>query len=433
MKEKSRIVTTYYFLLFWALIESVWWIKSPELFHSFYGEDARIFGTQALSSSFPSDLFIKHSGYMHLLPRILVRISLFLPLEIAPVLLTTLVAGVIAFLCSTVLVRLSYIINNRMILVSVTFSFALLPISNFESLGNAANLHFFLTAAAVLMLYFKAEGKYNNFQGFLICFFAATSDPFLLVFVLIAFASLKRNHTKISVPSFWQYGALYGWLIGVVIQVFFMVFAPGPGRLTHSYQSLTKVIYLFFDRVVGSALIPYWGFITSDQLGHGATLLLRGLAGVALSIVISYLVFHNVKQHRISFKNVSIAGISVGAYWVLAGVLINPEPRYAVAPGILLLFMVAINLDRCQIIGHPNLSPKLISNFFILLLACSWVTSLNPSKQLGTSVNWSDQVRNIVTNCNKTNLGEVELIGRPLIVPVGEKNQMLIVPCKKAK
>jgi hypothetical protein len=433
MREKTRIAPAFYFLLYWALIESVWWIKSPELFQSFYGEDARIFGTQALSTSFPSDLFIKHSGYMHILPRILVRISLFLPLEIAPVLLTTLVAGVIAFLCSAVLVRLNYIFNNRMILVSVVFSFALLPISNFESLGNAANLHFFLTAAAVLMLYFKAEGKYSNFQGFLICFFAATSDPFLLVFVLIAFASLERNYTKISVPSFRQFGAFYGWLLGVVIQLFFMVFAPGSGRLTDNYQSFTKVIYLFFDRVVGSALIPNWGFITSDQLGQGATILLRGLAGVALSIVISYLIFHNVKQHRISFKNISMPIISVGAYWGLAGILINPEPRYAVAPGILLLFMLAINLDRCQINSHPNLSPKVISNFFILLLVCSWVTSLNPSKQLGTSVNWSDQVRSMVTNCNKTNLGEVALIARPLMVPVGEKNQMLIVPCQKAK
>lgn len=429
MTSKFRLNSIGQFFCFWVLVESSWWIKNPEFFRSFYAEDATIFGTQALLSRFPSDLLIQHAGYMHILPRLLTRVSLLFPITLAPLILCTLVAGVIAFLCMGIITLLSKYVKHRVMLIIVSFSFALIPIANFESLGNAANLHFFLTAAAALFLSFKTESKSLNFQGFLVCFFAATSDPFLVLLAPIAFnAGIARN-TKVLWSLYSRNGAFQGWFIGVTAQLAFMIFNPGERRILENFQPVKKVIYLFLDRVIGAAFIPNWGFVSNAATKDNSFLLIRAITAITILILLISVCYFNIKQGRISLRITLLVAASLVAYWIIAGTLINPEPRYAVAPGILSLFFCAINMDRLRLSFQHTYKLKLLTYSFLTLLVSTWLFSLTPSNKLQESVAWNSQIKNAAILC-QSGMSSVKIIARPLrMFRDGEINHTLILPC----
>ena len=429
MKSIRPLNRLYQFIFFWFFIELIWWIKTPEFFRSLYAEDATIFGTQAFLNNFPDDLLIQHAGYMHILPRLLTRTALLFPIEIAPFVLCTLIAGVIAFICVGIFTLLGRHFHNKVLLVAVTFSFALVPISNFESLGNAANLHFFLTAAAALFLSFKADSKFLNFQSFLICVFAATSDPFLVLLAPIAFNSRIPKSLKNLRVDYARNGAFQGWLLGVTLQLAFMAFAPGERRIIENFQPLNKVTYLFLDRVIGAAFIPNWGFVSSAAKEDSSLLVMRSLGALTILLFLISICYLNVKEGRISIRIVLSAAISMTAYWVIAGVLINPEPRYAVAPGILILFFCAINLDRLFQGINLDYKRQLITYSFVTLLIFTWIFSLTPSDKLHESVGWDSQIKKSSELCQNGN-STVNIIARPLkMTRTEEVNHTILLPC----
>jgi hypothetical protein len=429
MRPVLKLNRFYQFILFWFSIELGWWIKNPEFFRSFYAEDATIFGTQAFFNKFPDDLLIQHAGYMHILPRLLTRSALLFPIEVAPFVLCTLIAGVIAYICIGIFTLLERHFDNKILLVAVIFSFALVPISNFESLANAANLHFFLTAAAALFLSIKADSKFLNFQSFLICFFAATSDPFLVLLAPIAFSSGVPRSLKNLGVEYARKGAFQGWLLGVTLQLSFMAFAPGERRIIENFQPLNKVTYLFLDRVIGAAFIPNWGFVSSAVKVDNTLLVIRSLVAFTILLFLISVCYFNIKGGQISIKIVLSVAVSMTAYWVIAGVLINPEPRYAVAPGILILFFGAINIDRiCRRI-NLNYNRNLVTYSFVILLVSTWIFSLTPSDKLHDSVGWNAQIEKVSELCQDAN-STVQIVARPLkMTIINEVNHTLLLPC----
>jgi hypothetical protein len=208
-----------------------------------------------------------------------------------------------------------------------------------------------------------------------------------------------------------------------------MAFAPGERRVIENFQPLSEVGYLFLDRVIGAAFIPNWGFISNAARIDNSLLVFRSTVAITILILLISLCYFNIKNRLISVSKILLVTVSILAYWVIAGILINPEPRYAVAPGILILFFCAINLDRlCLPINHSHWQ-NLITYLFLALLVSTWIFSLTPSGNLRDSVGWNSQITKASVLCQGT-IPSVKIVARPLnMTKSDEVNHALLLPC----
>ncbi len=385
----------------WFIISGVYFLKSPNFIQKIYAEDGMIYLQDALNTSFPKDLVIPYAGYSDIVARIGGRIAALLPLRGASQSLFYFTTLIVALVALIIIFASRSLIKNIYVRVLLAFSLVLLPISNFESIANMTNLHFFLMSACLVIFiggnYSKTESRFY----FVFIIISCLATP-LMAFLLPLIVGLKENLRN---RLFFKELRILdlAWILGMLFQFLFILTTALGERKPEGVNSLERTIYLFLDRVVGSTYFPFWGYVSSNTsqakgiLGLNP-LLYRGGAALLLLLVMT-ITFWRVLSHSASphKKEVSAIVFTIFVYWLTLGIFFSPEPRYSIFPSfaiVVVTFLVLIG------IGKATLRNRLFFLTAILLLA-TWIGSWSPSELRIQGPTWREDISNGRTLCLK--------------------------------
>jgi len=383
----------------WILVSVLLYIKIPTAFTKVYAEDGLALQT-ALKNSFPDDFLTPYAGYLDIVWRSAGRVAAFFPLQNASQTLFFFNTFMLTWI-AIIVYRASYeFVHNRLSRFFFSLSLILLPIASFESIANTTNLHFFFMSACLPIFLIK---NFQRYESYLFSFFvlvATLSTPLMIFyFPLIVFLRWSSKSSK------W-FGRLklveYAWLIGILLQVIFVLTRAFGDRTSTGIHSIGKTGFLYLDRVVGSTILPGWGNISDSTPSiapnlFSARVYLALRALLALAILILFILY-TLKSNK---RNVEIRVLAIGVlltgvtYWFTVGVLFNPEPRYAIFPSFGLLLILFYSQSNNSKLGLFRVNQRAI----IILVSITWVGSWSPSALRVTGPSWADEFGKAQAKC----------------------------------
>lgn len=125
-----------------------WWRLGPVTRGTVWAEDGGLFLRERDSLGPVASLLHPYAGYLHLVPRLLVDLGRALPVEDYALVLSGGACAVVGVLAAVVFVSSGSAVRSAPVRVLVAATPALLPLAPTEISGNAANLHWFMLAAA---------------------------------------------------------------------------------------------------------------------------------------------------------------------------------------------------------------------------------------------------------------------------------------------
>ena len=389
-------------------------VKIPTSFNNFWAEDGTFY-QQALTDVFPRDIFSSGGGYIILISRIVARIVTLGPIYYAPFVNEIVVTLILSFLVQRLYTNLNFVIKSKICKLVVSISIFMLPINSFDVIASGGGLHFQLIFISLIIVLTARERDKIFKLDVLIVSIAILSDPL----ALIALAPLFLR-TKKDVFKFWRnkLTALAVMAISGLIQFMMVIkFHLKETRSIGDSHSLVKTSFLFLDRVIGSTFVPHWGRVSSDSLLAGGItigLIIRALIGLTIFAIILFFTVAHLK------RNLSISEIHSKAtlawliilpviYWFTAGYLFNPEPRYAIFPGLSFLLGSLILLDHHSCTERSTLKfvhlPYLVMFFSVLI----WVLSPSPSARRVIGPEWKSQISGGKSQCAQSNQESVKV------------------------
>ena len=395
------------FLIVWAMISTIIFLKIPSAFTKIYAEDGAVALQSALDKSFPSDLFTPVAGYSDIILRVAGRIATFFPLSTASNFFFFFNTLLLSFIFIVVYQVSESFLNTKISRAILATSLILIPIGSFESIGNVANLHFYFMSAC-LPIFISRNKTLRNSWGLCILVFVATASlPLMFFYIpLILFTYLQSDvrGKQIRIDR-----VELSYLLGLIYQFIFIITQAFGERSTGGTGSIGKVIYLYLDRVVGSAFIPWWGHISSDStritpnfLSTQMFLALRALTALAVLILVVVLTLKaNTKIRKLS----AVIIFSGLLYWLTVGLIFSPEPRYAIFPSFSLILVVLMSLSSTTI--EKRESKIRLSIFFLCLT--TWATSWNPSPLRVTGPTWTSQLHLAEKACSEKGPDEIAI------------------------
>ena len=417
----------------WVALSVLYAVRIPMGYKSFWAEDGALFYQGAVESSFIETLKSPTAGYLLLLGRIGGKITSYFPIENVTIVNFMIATFVMALCIVTVFNHSRALISKIPLRAFVTLGLVFIPVSNFDSLANLANLHFTLPFVVLMILVSSQENSKTSWLSVFLIILACLSDP-LCIFCLPALLNFKRVRTRLS---FSVNTSVYSkaYLVSMVIQFgFTAVYLSQGARSLGQEHSVAKTTYLFLDRVVGSTFIPGWGSVSSSDFTEGsftAKLLIRAaIATVVISIwIILYLkLFANdvVDETNMLRNNTILFQLTTSslAYWFTVGIIFNPEPRYGIFPALCLLTITAAIVDRYLITQGKLKNRNLILWIFCASISATWILSWSPSAYRITGPEWKEEIVKGVKYCTISKSKTAKL----QILP-GAGNWYVEVPC----
>lgn len=396
----------------WVLVSGILYLKIPTAFKKIYAEDGSISLQDALAKSFPNDFLSPYAGYFDIIGRSAGRVVTFFPLQNAAQVFFFFNTLMLSWIAITIYRASSEVISNWFNRSIFSLSLILLPIGSFESLANTANLHFFFMSACLPIFLRKYIGKYEGYQFSFFVLVASLSTPLMIFFFpLIVFLRWNsKNSNVFTKPNRIE----FAWLIGILIQVFFIITQALGERTSTGVQSVAKTGFLYLDRVVGSTFFPWWGNVSDstpsiapDLFSARVYLALRALFAL---ILLCLLVLYIIKSSK---RNAEIRTLSGGVlltgffYWFVVGVLFSPEPRYAIFPsfGLLLILFYIQGEDSKKVTLTFDQRVALVLIFF------TWLGSWSPSDLRVDGPSWATEYKKAQAVC----LAGVDTVRIPII------------------
>ena len=381
-------------------------IKIPTAFSNFWAEDGTFY-QQALSDTFPKDFFSSGGGYIIFISKIIARVVTLGPVTYAPFVNEVVVTIFLSFFIQRLYVNSSFLVKSKIYKFIISISVFLLPINNFDVVASGGALHFQLIfISLIILLAAKKRNAIYKLDVFVVSI-AILSDPFALITLIPLFIN-RRN----EVMRFWKnaIGALIFISISTVTQIAMMIiFSLQGNRPIGDGHSIIKTSFLYLDRVIGSTIIPHWGNVSSDSLHQGeitTQLVIRAVIGF---ICVGVIMFFTIAHLRKRFPNGDIHAKSIlvwllflpSLYWLTVGLIFNPEPRYAIFPGLCFLFAILILFDHSSCEGKSqtivNVSSYLVLIFSILI----WALSATPSDRRILGPDWPSQISKGKLECSQ--------------------------------
>lgn len=385
------------FIGVWIAIAATFAIKVPSSYKKIYAEDGLSL-QQSLRNPFPQELFEPVAGYIDVLLRGSGAIVSLFPLDFAPRIFFLINTFIMASLWLSVFISSRSLISSGRWRGLLATGLILLPIGNFESIANSANLHFYFMSACVLVLLSNPRDRFETIFLSSVVFLAASSLPLmLLTFPLILVKNLSRE--KIS-RSPRDLAILLSWILGNIFQIVFILTVSLGQRKTSGVNSPTEVLYLFLDRVLGSTIIPFWGTVSASTqtpipriLATSGYLILRAV--VALSILLFFTLF-TIRHSRFTSDQRLILMTIIGTgllHWLVVGTVFNPEPRYAVFSSFSMLVALIYVIQ--------NLSGEyaLFKYIAITILLFTWIGSWHTSTLRTDGPTWDTEFRKAQLDC----------------------------------
>ena len=389
-------------------------IKIPFAFSNFWAEDG-VFYQQALDNSFPKDFLISGGGYVIFISRIVSNLVTLGPVSLAPVISALVVITILGYIVQRLYVNLDFLIKNRLYKLVVCLSVLLLPINNVETIASGTALHFQLLFVS-LVIALSARQRCSFFKrDIIILSIAVLSDPFAVT-ALVPLILRKRE----AVLAFWKNklgsaALLFSSAAGQFMMV--AVFQFRGNRELGTSHSLIKTCYLFLDRVIGSTFMPNWGLITSESFVEGRItpqVIVRAVIGLICAILLSVFVLSHFR--KILMKDEMHSKIMIlwlvllpSLYWLTTGFLFNPEPRYAVFPGLALLLAVLMLLDHLVCEGMSLIKARTLCYFVLSFVMLIWVLSADPSSRRIDGPTWHNEIIKARMECKLSQLDIVSV------------------------
>lgn len=401
-------------------------LRVPSGLLNFWAEDGVVFYSDVINEDFPQRLFIDSGGggYLNLSGKIIAEFVGMLPIGLAPVVNFIFVNLVYAILFIVIYNRLNLYFKTKTFLFLFMGFFIFVPIASYDSVATSINLHFFLLFTSFIIIFTK-EGK-STLVSHSIIFVTCLSDPLaiLLIPAIAVLIILKKNfHTYLLTYAF-----------PLLIQIAFVVqFFGDSTRVVGLDPSIIKTAYLFMDRVVGSSLIPNWGFIygqTFESGGVSRILITRLIASFVVLSVLVYLIFVarplnlNPNNNGQNFLVGSML-LTLSAYWTVAGLFFNPEPRYAIFPSLCLVLIFLMSLDSI-VSNQKNIKiGKFILFVASFLFISIFASAFQVSNIRSTDQIWSEQISAGKAACKDGQLQQVEIE-----IPPRKNDLLLSLNCK---
>ena len=398
------LISFFSFLLFSLVFIVLVLIKIPIAYDSFWAEDG-VFYSQALVEAFPIDFFISGGGYVIFVSRILSNLVANFPVYYAALANAVLLCFILGLLAQRIYKNLAFIVQNSTHRVMISLSILLLPINNFETIASGTSLHFILLFVTLIICLSASRTLNISIVDAVVVSVSFLSDPF----TILCLTPLMFGRTS-QLRSFWKnrFSLLLLWGASFLIQgwMVYTIYLDTPRKLTGS-PSLSKTIYLYLDRVVGSTLIPNWGLVSSNIFIDGRiTLFLVFRAFLAFVIfafffLIATRVYGKSRRFGKDFDLHATLFLLLApiAYWLIASFMINPEPRYAVLPGMSLLVIVVYLISHSSDLDGSVFKKKVSPGITSLLIVTLWLFSFSPSERRDNGVTWRSEVTKARLEC----------------------------------
>jgi len=404
-------------------------VKIPTSFNNFWAEDGTFY-QQALTDVFPRDIFSSGGGYIILISRMVARIVTLGPISYAPFINVIVVTLILSLFVQRLYINLNSLIKSRILKFVVSISVFLLPINSFDVIASGGGLHFQLIfISLVIILAARESGKIYKLDVFIVSM-AILSDPLALITLAPLFLRIRNEVFK-----FWRNKLSTLTIIttsGVIQFIMVAKFYSQESRSISNSHSIVKTLYLFLDRVIGSTFVPHWGRVSSDILLAGGItigLIIRALIGLATLVIILFFSVAHLKRKLLinethSKTTLSWLLILPVFYWFTAGYLFNPEPRYAIFPGLSFLLVVLILLDHFTCIERSDFQVCLVICTVMIFSVLIWIFSPSPSDRRVIGPEWNSQISKGKSQCAQSNQESVTV--RILPVDLGWKVK---IPC----
>lgn len=323
-------------------------LRTPRsMWNLLWAEDGAIFVSGALSDG-PGVVLTGYAGYLHLVPRLAAEIAVLFPLQVVPLAVTVLAAGIASLLACACFVFLETRIASLPLRFAVWIVCLALPTMAGDVANNLANLHWYLLVAAFCALLSRSRSAAFTVVQCVVVFAAATSSAIALL--LIPFALVRWW----LVPGRRSLAVSVAYLAGASLQfvtVLNGVLGTGPAReIAAQYPSFAQLLDLYVNRVVVAGLFGLTGAETMrDAVGAALPGIL--LAGVVLAVIFAARADRDRRLGIVVFAGSS--GVFAGFVYSLQWYAIEQTPatdllvglRYAVVPTALLLLALLQCVD----------------------------------------------------------------------------------------
>ncbi len=398
-------------------------VTVPNFLTSIYAEDGQIYLQDALNTGGLHNLFKTVAGYGDLPARAIAAIVILFPVSLYPFVYGLLNSFVMLICTYLVYSSVTPIFRKRSLSLLFSSFLLILPIARFESIGNITNLHFFFFTASTFVFIHFLYFKKSTFWQLAFVFVSALSIP-LCVFLFFFMIYRWREHaTYLKDPRKLLLSPFFYLLLGSLFN-FVISWGDTVSRTPRNSNSFLKISYLYFDRVVGSSFVPFWGRVSSDNnqilVSHSPITSL--VARISISaILLGVLIF---LVTRLDQKNRSIASLVIIAsllFSILIGFFYNLEPRYCIFPAYTLvfsLFLYLTSLEKRELDFY-------IGGVMLLLI----LNSSSETESRKNSLDWKTQVASASTACqNATPRTQIPI----RIAPIRpDANWILRIPCDR--
>jgi hypothetical protein len=379
---------------------SIWFVKIPIATYSFYAEDA-MFYVEASSTPIYLNIFSPFAGYLHVPSRLMAEVTSLFSVEYASFVNIILVSFVFGLMMDSCYRNSNLILKSRFNRFVLSLGLPIVSTSFFDMVGSNCGLHFFLTfSLALILLNAVRTCKKRSLVDGLLIFAAILSDPLsVVIFVCFCLAFYKELIKSRFSGSVLFYSAATVLLLHLLV-ISASLWLGGRSISAGDFDLLNRVVkvsYLYLDRVVGQLFVPNWGFINSEMANDSAQLLKRASIAFAILISLGLVLRRHVaglKLNKVVISNLYILNFLAITYWLLAGILFNPEPRYAIFPSLVLFLTFLFSLEpfKTYRIGR-GLYP------IGILLPISWIFFSPISTLRSDGPTWRDELSEARARC----------------------------------
>jgi len=366
----------------------------PNFFSSVYAEDGQIYLNDALTSGGLNNLFKTYAGYVDLPARLIAALTILFDPAFYPFILGFGTISVMTICMMVIYYACDKVFQNKSQSALFAGFLLVLPISRFESLGNVTNLHFYIfTSSSFVFIQYLVIRRISLNQGFFVLI-ATLSTPLTLFLMFFSLYGLKK-------PSNWNFKTIrlknnpfiilgIGTLINIVVS-----WGDLDTRTPTDVNSVAKSGYLYLDRVIGSALIPFWGRVSTNQ---GVTLVSSSIFNslyirAALTFLILLLVLYIARRTSVGVQPLLVIIFSITIiYSIILSMAYNLEPRYAIFPSYLISFIFFVIVIQL----NPKFATVILFCFVLLMNLNSASTTLSRYK----ATDWTKQVKFAKLACN---------------------------------
>lgn len=343
-------------------------------------EDSKQFLTSALLDPLPQPVLTPFSGYLHVGPRLLTEIAVLFPVRWAAPVQTLLAVGMLAVFAAVAYLGSGAFFSRAWQRLLLAAPVMMLPVGHTQSDNDVATLQFPSLYAMFWLLMWRPRSRVAQVGAVLLAAYVTSSTILALVLLpLLVFRLFTvRDWTTRAIAL--------GYASGAGLQVFYQL----TGRATrsgigHPTSDVVWLLHAYVTRAVPRSILgeAWLGGPGTDYTGAPIPLhtpnhaLHVALIGLAWLIVLAAVALAALRFTRPHWPLAVLAGgASVTIFVLQVANMGTVQPRYVIAPALLLYVMLAALL-RPRERDKPETGPsrRLVTAVPLLVLTLVLATA----------------------------------------------------------